>query len=169
MADVVKKVVVENVPKVYSSGYTIRYRIISEDRNRVSHWSPIHTFDRNQTSVEVGGEISFISERQISASWEETNANSVYEVFIKWDYDAFYEDDNPDNDPDPNLYDSADEGWKYVRTISTPNYSALVPLDPDTSQPVESVKIWIQQPTATKEYTPAAKVYSGFATNNFTS
>ena len=120
MADVVKKVIVENVPKIYGSGYTIRYRVISEDRNRVSHWSPMHTFEKNipeNVPDSVDGEVVFISPRQVSATWEETNTNSVYEVFIKWDYDAFYADDDPDNNPDPNLYDDPDLGWKYARTV----------------------------------------------------
>lgn len=164
MADVTKKVVVENVPKVYQSGYTIRYRIVSEDRNRVSHWSPIYTFERDISEtnpVSVGGEILFISERQVSASWEETNANSIYEIFVKWDYDAFYEDDNSQNNPDPNLYDVEGQGWKYVRTISSPNYSTLVPLDSENNPLTESVKIWVQQPTTTHEYTPGALVFTG--------
>ena len=164
MADVIKKVVVENVPKVYQSGYTIRYRVVSEDRNRVSHWSPIYTFERDVSGtppVSVDGEVIFLSPRQVSATWEETNTNSIYEVFIKWDYDAFYEDDNPENDPDPNLYDDADLGWKYVRTVSSPNYSTLVPIDPSTDLPAQGVKIWVQQPTSTQEYTPGALVFTG--------
>lgn len=147
MADIVKKVIVENVPKVYNSGYSIRYRIISDDRNRVSHWSPIHTFERNQASIPVDGEVTFISPRQVSASWEETNTNSIYEIFIKWDFE--------DNYADPDL------GWTYVRTVSAPTYSTLVPLDPDTSMPAQGVKIWVQQPTATRQYTAAAEVFTG--------
>lgn len=161
MADVVKRVVVENVPKVYQSGYTIRYRVVSEDRNRVSHWSPIYTFERDEAFVPVSGEILFISERQVSASWEEINPNSIYEIFIKWDYDAFYEDNNPENDPDPNLYDVEGQGWKYIRTVSSPNYSTLVPLDAENNPLSESVKIWVQQPTTTHEYTPGALVFTG--------
>lgn len=164
MADTVKKVVVENVPKVYRSGYTIRYRVISEDRNRISQWSPMHTFEKDvsdEPPTSVDGEIIFISQRQVSATWAETNTNSVYEVFIKWDYDAFYEDDNPGNNPDPNLYDDPSLGWKYARTVSVPNYSTLVPTDPDTTEPVQSVKIWVQQPTATQEHTPGALIFTG--------
>jgi len=176
MADVVKKVIVENVPKVYNSGYTIRYRIVSEDKNRTSHWSPMHTFERPaEVSAPVQpepveGEVIFISPRQVSATWEETNTNSIYEIFIKWDYDAFYQDDNPSNDPDENLYDVEGQGWKYVRTVSSPNYSTIVPIDPQTTQPVQSVKIWVQQPTATQKYTSGALVFTGEDTEDiFTS
>ena len=150
MAEEIKKVVVENVPKVYGSGYTIRYRIVSEDRNRISHWSPMHTFERPQlegTPVPVSGEIVFVSQRQVSASWQETNANSVYEIFLKWEGDPDYEDDAL--------------GWRYVRTISTPTYSTFVPNVIGTTTPAESVRIWVQQPTSTKERTFQALVYTG--------
>jgi hypothetical protein len=164
MADIVKKVVVENVPKIYGSGYTIRYRIISEDRNRTSQWSPMHTFEKDvpvDPPTSVDGEIIFVSARQVSATWAETNANSIYEVFIKWDYDAFYADDNTGNDPDPNLYEDENLGWKYVRTVSTPNYSTLVPIDPSTSLPAQSVKIWVQQPTSNQIQEPFALIFTG--------
>lgn len=151
MSEIVKKVVVENVPKVYGSGYTIRYRIVSEDRNRVSHWSPMHTFERPQLGIEpdpVEGEIAFVSERQISASWEETNTNSIYEVFTNWDDEV---------DALSNFV------WTYVRTVSSPTYTALAPVG------TERVRIWVQQPTTNKEQTPDAEVFSDFADNTFTS
>jgi hypothetical protein len=148
MADVIKRVVVENVPKVYKSGYTLRYRVVSEDRNRVSHWSPIHTFEKDEVLDPVGGEILFISERQISASWEETNANSVYEIFINW---------NDEIDGDSNLV------WTYARTVSSPTYTVLAPVG------AESVSIWVQQPTTTKQYTEDAEVFTQRAENTFTS
>ena len=42
-----------NLPPISSvdEGYTIRYRIISEDRNRVSHWSPVYLVVPNFTYV----------------------------------------------------------------------------------------------------------------------
>lgn len=147
MADVIKKVVVENVPKLYESGYTIRYRIVSEDRNRVSHWSPIHTIDRFQPATEVDGEISFISPRQVSASWQESNTNSIYEVFLKWEGDDNYESDSI--------------GWTYIRTVSSPTYNTFVPFVQNTTTPATSVRIWVQQPTATKQYTPEALIFTG--------
>jgi hypothetical protein len=46
-----KKVIIEkgDLPPLSPNGeYLIRYRIISEDKNRTSHWSPIHTLDSRQ-------------------------------------------------------------------------------------------------------------------------
>ena len=49
----VKKAIIqkESLPPVdsESAGYVVRYRIISEDKNRTSHWSP--TFVTNAVPV----------------------------------------------------------------------------------------------------------------------
>lgn len=37
-----------------SLSYNIRYRIISEDRNRISHWSPFYKLGETSTFTEVG-------------------------------------------------------------------------------------------------------------------
>jgi len=150
MADVVKKVVVENVPKIFGSGYTIRYRVVSEDRNRTSHWSPMHTFQKDiptEEPLSVDGEVVFISERQVSATWAETNTNTVYEIFIKWDFEDNYLNDTL--------------GWTYVRTVSTPTYNTLVPIDPDTNLPAQGVRIWVQQPTSNQVHEPFALIFEG--------
>jgi len=148
MADVVKKVVVENVPKIFGSGYTIRYRVVSEDRNRTSHWSPMHTFQKDiptEEPLSVDGEVVFISERQVSATWAETNTNTVYEIFIKWDFEDNYLNDTL--------------GWTYVSTVPTPTYNTFVPLDPDTHLPAQGVRIWVQQPTSNPVHEPFALIF----------
>lgn len=151
MADVVKKVVVENVPKIYGSGYTIRYRVVSEDRNRTSHWSPMHTFQKDiptEEPISVDGEIVFVSNRQVSATWEEINANLVYEIFINW---------NDEVDEELNLV------WTYMRTVSSPTYTTLAPTG------AESVSIWVQQPTSNQVQEPLALIFTESAENTFTS
>lgn len=47
-----------------TEGYSIRYRIISEDRNRVSHWSPIYVVVPDYTYVP--GTIEFNSANQVA-------------------------------------------------------------------------------------------------------
>lgn len=41
--------------------YNIRYRVISEDQNRFSHWSPITTLTINNTNNETGFDINDIA------------------------------------------------------------------------------------------------------------
>lgn len=46
--------------------YQMRYRIISEDKNRSSHWSPIYKLDSTSTYDEVGFDINNITTTNIS-------------------------------------------------------------------------------------------------------
>jgi hypothetical protein len=151
LAEVVKKVVVENVPKIYGSGYTIRYRVISEDRNRVSHWSPMYTFEKDipaEPPTSVDGEIVFVSNRQVSATWEEPNTNLIYEIFINW---------NEELNEDLSL------AWTYMRTVSSPTYTTLAPVG------TESARIWVQQPTSNQVKEDLALIFEDYADNTFAS
>lgn len=52
-----------------TEGYTLRYRIISEDRNRTSHWSPVYLIVPNFTYIP--GQINFNSANQIASfTWD---------------------------------------------------------------------------------------------------
>ena len=68
--------------------YNTRYRVISEDKNRTSHWSPI--YNSNGTSV-VGttGALS-ISEEIITAVWGDENLHPEYDVFVSFDGNSFF-------------------------------------------------------------------------------
>ena len=68
--------------------YNTRYRIISEDKNRTSHWSPI--YNSNGTSV-VGttGALS-ISEEIITAVWGDENLHPAYDVFVSFNGNPFF-------------------------------------------------------------------------------
>jgi hypothetical protein len=46
--------------------YQMRYRIVSEDKNRSSHWSPIHKLGSTSTFEEVGFDIEDIAGTNIS-------------------------------------------------------------------------------------------------------
>ena len=46
--------------------YQMRYRVISEDKNRSSHWSPIYKLGSTSTFDEVGFDINNISTTNIS-------------------------------------------------------------------------------------------------------
>ena len=78
---------------VESEGYTVKYRVISEDRNRKSHWSPVvnvtpeYTFD--------AGEIDFFkSGNIITSTWDTVvikkgttviDKATEYDVWIRYD------------------------------------------------------------------------------------
>jgi hypothetical protein len=87
----VKKAIVpkESLPPVDSetAGYVVRYRIISEDKNRTSHWSP--TFVTNAVPTEtVSGALS-ITSSIITAVWDDELNRPQYDIFVKFDSGAF--------------------------------------------------------------------------------
>jgi hypothetical protein len=52
-----------------TEGYSLRYRIISEDRNRVSHWSPVYLLVPDYTYVP--GAVEFNSANQVASfTWD---------------------------------------------------------------------------------------------------
>lgn len=84
-----------NLPAINTDvqGYTLRYRIVSEDKNRVSHWSSVETVKPEYTFV--SGEIDFnISGKIITSVWDPVKVNkgaltidtaSEYDVWVKFD------------------------------------------------------------------------------------
>ena len=87
----VKKAIIEksSLPAVDSdsAGYVVRYRIVSEDKNRTSHWSP--TFTTNAVPIEsVNGALS-ITETIITAVWGDELNRPAYDIFVKFDSGSF--------------------------------------------------------------------------------
>lgn len=79
-----------NLPPIDSDTlkYNIRYRIISDDRNRSSHWSPIYNTDGTQI-FGTSGALS-ITESIITAVWGDENNHPSYDVFVSFDGEPFY-------------------------------------------------------------------------------
>ena len=67
--------------------YNIRYRIVSEDKNRSSHWSPIYN-SIGSNIVVTSGNIS-ITPSIITVVWEDQNYSLTYDVFVKFDSNEF--------------------------------------------------------------------------------
>ena len=92
MSEIIKKakILKEFLPPVDSEsfGYVVRYRIISEDKNRTSHWSP--TFVTNPITVEsVSGAVSTTASI-ITAVWGDELNRPSYDVFVKFDSGSFF-------------------------------------------------------------------------------
>jgi uncharacterized protein (DUF2141 family) len=68
--------------------YNIRYRVISEDRNRASHWSPIYNSDGVDLVV-TSGAVSRTG-NVITAVWGDQNDFPEYDVFVKFDSGDFF-------------------------------------------------------------------------------
>ena len=68
--------------------YNTRYRLISEDRNRTSHWSPIYNSDGVDIVV-TSGAVSKTGD-VITAVWGDQNDFPEYDVFVKFDSNDFF-------------------------------------------------------------------------------
>jgi hypothetical protein len=88
----VKKAIVpkSSLPAIDSDtlGYVVRYRIISEDKNRTSHWSP--TFVTNPVPLEVVSGALSITSTIINAVWDDELNRPSYDVFVKFDSGSFF-------------------------------------------------------------------------------
>jgi hypothetical protein len=91
-----KKVTIEkkDLPPLTPDGkYLIRYRIISNDRNRTSHWSPIYTLDATKVPVGDGTTKNLIrnvtsnievTPSEIVVTWGDENKSSLYDIFVSY-------------------------------------------------------------------------------------
>jgi uncharacterized delta-60 repeat protein len=69
-------------------GYVMRYRIISEDQNRFSHWSPVRELSIPEPS-QVAGAIA-ISGSVIQAVWDDEEARPAYDVFVSFNESEYF-------------------------------------------------------------------------------
>jgi hypothetical protein len=69
-------------------GYITRYRIISEDQNRYSHWSPIREVAIPEV-IQVSGDIA-VSGDIIQAVWGDEAGRPSYDVFVKFDSNEYF-------------------------------------------------------------------------------
>jgi hypothetical protein len=87
----VKKAIIQkySLPPIdsESGGYVLRYRIISEDKNRVSHWSPIFVVPAQDTQ-QVNGQLIYTGGILIAVWGDELNMPS-YDIFVKFDGGAY--------------------------------------------------------------------------------
>jgi hypothetical protein len=70
---------------VQNNDYTLRYRLISEDRNRISHWSQTYNI-LGLPVEEVDGDVA-ISGNIINAVWGDEEGRPAYDVFVKYNTD----------------------------------------------------------------------------------
>lgn len=87
---VVKKVIIPkgNLVSGDNNEYIIRYRIVSEDKNRTSHWSPAHKITATGVQ-EVDGAVS-ATPTVITVVWGDELNMPKYDVFVKFDSDDIF-------------------------------------------------------------------------------
>jgi hypothetical protein len=88
MADAgIKKAIIKKalLPAIDSNniGYTFRYRVISEDKNRTSQWSPVNIVDDNSITG-VNGALQ-ISQTITTVVWGDELNRPKYDIFVGFD------------------------------------------------------------------------------------
>jgi hypothetical protein len=133
---VVKKVVIkkEDLPAFNGTeqNYLVRYRIVSEDRNRTSHWSPYYAV-ATPTASQVACSVTVLS-NVINLVWQHPTSTTFqqYDVYIK-----------------TNIKD-----WTYLSSSSSTQFSTLVPTG------ISSFQVAVQVPTYPKEYFTNAAIFT---------
>jgi hypothetical protein len=73
-------------------GHFLRYRIVSEDRNKFSHWSeitPLTVFSLQSLPPQVVGELT-VSGSSVTIVWDDEVNRPRYDVFVSFDGDPFF-------------------------------------------------------------------------------
>lgn len=141
----IKKVVIpkSELPAVngQTSTYNLRYRVISEDKNRVSHWSKVYNVSANPIATIPYTTSVSNSNKLITCVWtpDASLGISSYDVYAKW----------VGNSPESQY------AWQYVDTTSVNNYSFVFPTTITTplggTENPKKIIIAVQRPTYPKE------------------
>jgi hypothetical protein len=73
-------------------GHFLRYRIVSEDKNRFSHWSkitPLTLFSAESLPPQVVGELT-ISGSSVTIIWDDELNRPKYDIFVSFDDGEFF-------------------------------------------------------------------------------
>jgi hypothetical protein len=97
MAEVIKKAIlrIEDLPEINSKTgqYYLRYRIVSEDKSRISHWSPIQKVEPNFDFVTSGELIVEKISGHVQIIWNPVNIEldgitqrraKEYDIWLRW-------------------------------------------------------------------------------------
>lgn len=117
------KTPIENLPPLSSvtEGYSVRYRVVSSDKNRTSHWSPVYLLQPGYTFV--AGSIAFHKAGSIaSIVWDSVEVTKIYEsktysITKTHEYDIWVRWDRGGNNGD----------WLYKERIDTTSVSMPIP------------------------------------------
>jgi hypothetical protein len=130
----IKKVIIpkSSLPEISGIGqdYVVRYRIVSEDKNRYSYWSQKYRVGiPNTTAVPFSVTKSGST---ITAVWTPDNSvKSEFDIYIKWD----------------------SEDWEYVTTVYSTIYASVI------KNGATKVKVAAQVPTFPKERFNSATLF----------
>jgi len=85
----IKKVIIpkSKLPGFFGANkkYVLRYRFISEDKNRTSHWSPVYKIIAEDTPSEIlNSMIIDTTNKVINLAWQPQAGIEEYYIYVKW-------------------------------------------------------------------------------------
>ena len=142
----VKKVVIgrDELPAVDldTRSYNVRYRLISEDRNRISHWSKIYNLvSPIITPITEYALVITNSHDLVTVTWNADQApeTAYFDVWVRW----------VGNHAESNY------PWQYLATTIDNQYAMVFPTSiPDPTGGTElpkKIRVAVQRPTYPKE------------------
>lgn len=128
--------------------YDIRYRIVSDDKNRVSHWSQI-----NNVAVPAVVQLG-------PTAYSLTHSNSTHVISLVWKPDVTHKFLQYDIFVAFNIAGATalNEEFEYVGSVSSPSFSTVFSTEDD-------VTIRVQASTSSKELSPNATIFQTPKTN----
>jgi hypothetical protein len=136
---IIKKVIIkkEDLPAFNGATgeYSVRYRIVSEDKNRYSHWSPYYSvavpmFPAVQCSVVVTNKV-------VNMVWQQPTGLAVKQ------YDIYFK-----TGTGPTAV------WQYMATTTTTQFSTLI------ADTVSTLTVAVQIPAYPKAYSSSAAIFT---------
>jgi hypothetical protein len=112
--------------------YVVRYRIVSEDKNRTSHWSPQYKLEAPAVDTIEYSYAKDTVNKMITFVWTpEDSSLGKFDVFVKWGTGS----------------------WSYVSTVSTTTFATVIP-DGSTA-----IQVAVQVPTFPKARVSSATLF----------
>jgi len=131
----VKKVIIkkEDLPSFngLTQSYSVRYRVVSEDKNRTSHWSPYYSLAK-EPAEQVQCSVQVI-ENSVTMVWKQpSSAIRQYDIYFKLNNGS----------------------WQYIASSLSTQFSTLI--DESTT----SIQVSIQLPTYPRQHFPLAAIFT---------
>lgn len=135
----IKKVIIkkEDLPAFNGTTqeYSVRYRIVSEDKNRYSHWSPyyylpVQTISQVQCSVVVTNKV-------VNMVWQQPSGLAIKQ------YDIYFK-----TGTGPSAV------WEYMASTTTTQFSTLI------ANTVSTLTVAVQLPTYPRAYSSNAAIFT---------
>ena len=127
----IKNVIVlkQDLPAVNSENqYSVRYRIITDDKNRYSEWSPTFLVTGNSIT-QVTAEAS-ITGKVISIVWSDPQPRAGYDIFVKFDSGQY-------------VYHGKSTNTSYsLISTGTTSFKFLIQVESMSKQVNQSIKIY---------------------------